>query len=93
MDLGYIPKGKLIAPGNGACEGKRRNVGDEAWEGGLPAVLGGVGWRLVQSVHGSDWPDEIASQTFQVLPTSSSGPLNLIFLCIVILVLQVLEQT
>lgn len=42
---------------------------------------------------GSDWPDEIASQTFQVLPTSSSGPLNLIFLCIVILVLQVLEQT
>ena len=24
--LGYIPKGKLIAPGDGACEGKRRNV-------------------------------------------------------------------
>ena len=41
---------------------------------------------------GSDWRDEIASQTFQVLPTSSSGPLNLIFLCIVILVLQVLEN-
>lgn len=36
---------------------------------------------------GSDWRDEIASQTLQVPPTSSSGPL-----CIVILVLQVLEQ-
>ena len=24
--IGYIPKGKLIAPGDGACEGKRRNV-------------------------------------------------------------------
>ena len=41
---------------------------------------------------GSDGGDEIASQTFQVLPTSSSGPLNPTFFCIIILVLQVLEQ-
>ena len=33
-----------------------------------------------------------ASQTFQGLPTSAGSPLNLAFLCIVVLVLQVLEQ-